>query len=165
MQDSTVLALPGHLCEVFSGVPNVSSTVCNCRIQAVYDIRNKTFIDFLIDSYNKNDLAAAPELELQEGDLVLRDRYLTKNEVQRHIHDGADFIYRHKTNTVYLDPITEEPIDFLKRLRSQDSMDQTVLLNDKEKTPIRLVAQRVDPKTASIRRMKAKKESKAKREF
>ena len=136
VQDSTVLALPSHLYEVFSGVSNGSSTLCNCRIQAVYDIRNKAFIDFSIDSYSRNDLAAAPDLELQEGDLVLRDRgYLTKNEVQRHIHDGADFIYRHKTNTVYLDPITEEPIDLLKRLQSQDSMDQTVLLNDKEKPP------------------------------
>ena len=163
VQDSTVIQLPGWLYEVFSGVSNGASKACNCRVQATYDIKNKVFIGFSIDPYSKNDLAAAPELELQEDDLILRDRgYLTKEELQRHVQNRADFIYRHKTGMVYLDPITEEPIDLLKELRTNGSIDQVVRLNNKEKTRVRIVAARVDTETANLRRMKAKKESRSK---
>ena len=163
VQDSTIIQLPNWLYEDFSGVSNGSSKVCNCRIQATYDILNKRFIDFSIDPYSKNDLAAAPELELHPGDLVLRDRgYLTKSEMQRHQDNQADFIYRHKAGSFYLDPLTEEPIDLLKLLRKNGSMDQTVLINNEEKTPVRIVATALDAETANLRRMKAKKESHSK---
>ena len=163
VEDSSVIQLPSWLYEDFSGVSNGSSTVCNCRIQATYDILNKVFIDFSIDPYSKNDLAAAPELELQPDDLVLRDRgYLTKSELQRHQDNQADFIYRHKAGNLYLDPLTEEPIDLLKLLRKNGSMDQTVLINNEEKTPVRIVATALDAETANLRRMKAKKESHSK---
>jgi len=163
VQDSTIIQLPDWLYETFSGVSNGSSTRCNCRIQAIYDIKNKVLIDFSIDPYSKNDLTAAPELELQEGDLALRDRgYLTKDELQRHIHNQTDFIYRHKTGTVYLDPITEEPIELLNLLRKTGFIDQVLVLNNKEKTRVRIVAARVDTEIANTRRMKAKKESKGK---
>ena len=138
VQDSTIIQLPSWLYEDFSGVSNGSSKVCNCRIQATYDILNKRFIDFSIDPYSKNDLAAAPELELQPGDLVLRDRgYLTKSEMQRHQNNQADFIYRHKAGSVYLDPLTGEPIDLLKLLRKNASIDQTVLINNEENSLVR----------------------------
>jgi hypothetical protein len=163
VQDSTIIQLPSWLYEEFSGVSNGSSKVCNCRIQVTYDILNKLFINFSIDPYSKNDLAAAPELELQPGDLVLRDRgYLTQSEMQRHQDNQADFIYRHKANSVYLDPLTEEPIDLLKLLSKNASIDQTVLINNEERTPVRIVATAVDAETANIRRMKAKKESHSK---
>ncbi len=111
----------------------------------------------------KNDLAAAPELELQPGDLVLRDRgYLTKSELQRHQDNQADLIYRHKAGSVYLDPLTEEPIDLFKLLRKNGSIDQTVLINNKERTSVRIVATAVDAETADLRGMKAKKESHSK---
>ena len=55
----------------------------------------------------KNDLTAAPELEIQEGDLVLRDRgYLIADEIQRHLDRRAACIYRHKTGVIYLDKTT-----------------------------------------------------------
>jgi hypothetical protein len=92
-------------------------------------------ISFSIDSYSKNDLKAAPELELLEGDLVLRDRgYLTHGEIHRHIEAKADCIYRHKTGKIYLDPITEKPIDLLKLLQENSYLDQTVMLNDGKRT-------------------------------
>lgn len=159
VQDSTVIKLPSWLYEVFSGVSNGSSQVCNSRIQAVYDIKNMTLISFSIDSYSKNDLKAAPELELLAGDLVLRDRgYLTQAEILRHIHARADCIYRHKTGTVYLDPSTKEPIDLLELLQENGNLDLTVMLNDGKNTTLRLLSAPVDEETANIRRMKAKKE-------
>ncbi|MCX6872472.1 MAG: transposase [Verrucomicrobia bacterium] len=85
-QDSTVLKLPLALFPEFSGVSNGSSSVCSARIQAVCDLLSGQLIGFPIDPYSKNDLTAAPELEIREGDLVLRDRgYLTAAEMHSQV--------------------------------------------------------------------------------
>lgn len=160
VQDSTVIKLPVHLFADFSGVSNGQSSVCNARIQATYDLIASRLVGFSIDPYSKNDLAAAPELPIQEGDLVLRDRgYLTPDEVRRQRAAGADCIYRHKTGTTYLDPETLEPIDLPALLRSRQRLDMEVLLNNPSHTPVRLVAAPVDEETANLRRMKAKRET------
>lgn len=104
VQDSTIIDLPGWLFGTFSGVGNGAHQVCNARIQAAYDLKQMCFEAFSIDAYSKNDVSAAPELELRPGDLVLRDRgYLSVGEIQRHGQAGAHFIYRHKTGTIYRD--------------------------------------------------------------
>ena len=118
IQDSTIIKLPLRLYEVFSGVSNGHATVCNARIQGTYDLISKKFVAFSIDSYSKNDLKAAPELSLQEGDLVLRDRgYLTQDEFKRHLDNKAHCIFRHKFGMILLDPSTKKPIDILKMLK------------------------------------------------
>ena len=97
VQDSTVIKLPSHLFAEFSGVSNGQSSVCNARIQATYELISSRLVGFSIDPYSKNDLAAAPELAIQEGDLVLRDRgYLTTEEVRRHCAAGAAHNLRHQ---------------------------------------------------------------------
>jgi hypothetical protein len=161
VQDSTVLKLPLALFEEFSGVSNGSSSVCNARVQAVYDLVSGQLLEFSIDPYSKNDLTAAPELELREGDLVLRDRgYLTAAEMQRHCDAGAHFIYRHKTGVTYLDVETGLAIDLPAILRRDGKLDMEVLLNNAERTRVRLLAAPVTPEIANLRRMKAKKETK-----
>jgi len=161
VQDSTVLKLPLALFPEFSGVSNGSSSVCNARIQAVYDLVSGQLIEFSIDPYSKNDLTAAPELEINEGDLVLRDRgYLTAAEMQRHCDIGAHFIYRHKTGVSYLDVETGLAIDLPAILRRRGRLDMEVLLNNAERTRVRLLAAPVNAVIANLRRMKAKKESK-----
>ena len=160
VQDSTIIKLPGHLFADFSGVSNAQSKVCNARIQAVYNLLDSRLVGFSIDPYTKNDLAAAPELPLQKGDLVLRDRgYLVMDEIQRHRDAGADCIYRHKTGTVYLDPKTLDPIDLPALLKHQGCLDREVLLNNASRTRVRLVTAPVDQETASLRRMRAKKQA------
>jgi hypothetical protein len=159
LQDSTVLRLPAWLFDTFSGVTNAITTVCNARVQAVYDLKNRRFLDFSIDAYSKNDLLCAPALKLQKGDLVLRDRgYLIADELQRHLDAGADCIYRHKTGNLYLDADTREPIDLLAELRKNGGLDLRVRLNNKAQTPVRLLSAPVSEETAGLRRMKAKKE-------
>lgn len=161
VQDSTIIKLPGHRFADFSGVANAQSRVCNARIQATYNLLDSRLVGFSIDPYSKNDLAAAPELPLQQGDLVLRDRgYLLMDEIQRHREAGADCIYRHKTGTVYLDPKTLEPVDLPALLKYQGCLDREVLLNNASRTRVRLVTAPVDAETANLRRMKAKKETK-----
>lgn len=160
VQDSTIIKLPTALFPLFSGVSNGSSSVCNARIQAVYDLISGQLIEFSIDPYSKNDLAAAPDLEIRKDDLVLRDRgYLITSEIQRHVDLGADFIYRHKTGMVYLDPTSLLPLDLSALLKRLGNLDMEVLLNDNKQTRVRLLAVRVDAETANLRRMKAKKET------
>ena len=161
VQDSTVIKLPTALFESFSGVANAHSAVCNARIQAVYDLIGGRLISFSIDPYSKNDLSAAPELQLMEGDLVLRDRgYLTAGEMQRHCDAGAHFIYRHKTGMIYLDPQTLQPIDLAALLKEHGTLDMEAILNNRDQTRVRLLAAPVSKETADLRRMRARKETK-----
>ena len=112
VQDSTIIRLPPSLYDVFSGVKNAIATVCNARIQGVFDLVSGKFVEFSIDPYSKNDLLAAPELVLCKDDLALRDRgYFIMDEVQRHIDANAPCIYRYKTGTILLNPETGEKIN------------------------------------------------------
>ena len=161
VQDSTIIKLPGHLFADFHGVSNAQASVCNARIQATYNLLDHRLLDVAIDPYSKNDQAAAPELPLQQGDLVLRDRGdLVLEELQRHREAGADCIYRHRTGMASLDPQTGTPIDLPALLKNQGCLDLEVLLNNEARTRVRLVTAPVDAETANRRRQKAKKETK-----
>lgn len=164
VQDSTIIKLPGRLLSAFSGVSNGYSTVCNARIQGIYDLLSGSFVSFTINPYSKNDLDSVSEMDIQKDDLTLRDRgYLTMHEFRRHLLTGAHCIYRYKTGMQLLDYKTKKPIDVLSLLKKNGDIDMTVRLNDREGTPVRLVAVPVDQETADKRRMKAKKEIRGRR--
>jgi hypothetical protein len=161
VQDSTIIKLPGRLFKIFSGVSNAHTSVCNARIQGIYDIISGTFISFSIDPYSKNDISVAPYLEICKGDLSLRDRgYYLNSEIKRHLDVGADCIFRYKSRTMLISPESGKAIDILKLLKSQDCLDVQVCLNDNCRTKVRLVATPVCEEVANQRRMKAKKENK-----
>ncbi len=161
VQDSTIIRLPQRLFSDFSGVGNGLSNVCNARIQGVYDLVSEQFLFFSLDSYSKVDYIAAPELVLEKGDLTLRDRgYLIADEIQRHIDQGADCIYRHKYKLALLDTENEKPIDLLLLLKKKTTVDMEIKLNNKAKTTVRLIAFPVSEEIAENRRRKAKKELK-----
>lgn len=118
VQDSTIVKLPFRLFEEMSGVANKTTQVANARIQVIYDLVSEQFLKFEIEPYSKNDQKAAPEMELQNGDLSLRDRgYLTSGEINRHIASESYYIYRHKFDVKYLDENTYEHIDLLSLLK------------------------------------------------
>jgi hypothetical protein len=157
VQDSTIISLPERLFSIFSGASNQSTKRCNARIQGVYDLLSERFVSFSIDPYSKNDLAAAPDLVLEKGDLVLRDRgYLINDEIQRHINAGADCIYRHKSKMCLLDVETEKPLNLLGMLKEKSPIDIRVKLNNKSRTVVRLVAFPVPEEVANNRRRRAK---------
>jgi hypothetical protein len=161
VQDSTLIKLPVRLFALFSGVSNKSTSVCNARIQGIYDLLSGKFISFSINPYSKNDHLSATEMEIMKDDLTLRDRgYLSINEIKRHLYFGAHFIYRHKMKMLLIDPVTRTPIDMLNKLKKESHLDILVMLNEEDNTVIRLVAQPVDKQTADNRRRKAKKEMK-----
>lgn len=163
VQDSTIIRLPIELFPEFSGVANGQSKVCNARVQCVYDLLSEQFVSFSIDPYSKNDLTAAPEIILEEGDLVLRDRgYLIIDEIQRHIDNNAHCIYRYKFNMILKDHLTEKQIDLFSILKKKKPLDMKIMLNNHAKTIVRLLAYPVSKEVADNRRMKAKKENKKK---
>lgn len=162
VQDSTIIKLPVKLYGFFSGVSNGHCSVCNARIQCVYDLITESFIYFTIDPYTKNDIKSASELDIQKDDLVIRDRgYLTLNEVERHLALGADCIYRYLTGMILLDGQTGERINLLAELQLKNKLDLQVTLNNENRTKIRIVAVPVSEELANRRRMKAKKEAKS----
>jgi hypothetical protein len=159
VQDSTIISLPQRLFSLFSGISNGTTTVCNARIQGTYDIVNERFISFSIDKYSKNDFDAAPELNIEKGDLTLRDRgYFTMDEVKRHIDLGADCIYRYKNKMILLKNDTLEIINIVSILKKKSKLDINVRLNNKDKTMVRLVALPVTEEIANARRRKIKKD-------
>jgi hypothetical protein len=163
VQDSTIIKLPLALYKIFSGVSNGNSKSTNARIQVTYDLISEQFISFSIDTYSKNDIKSAPELQIWEGDLVLRDRgYLSASEINRHIDNKADCIYRYNFKTQLLDVNTLNPIDLTEMLQQNGNLDLEVRLNNKEKTIVRILSAPVTKEVADERRRKAKKESSTK---
>ncbi|MCK4983806.1 MAG: IS4 family transposase, partial [Victivallaceae bacterium] len=157
VQDSTIVKLPIRLFAEFSGVSNSHSSVCNARIQGVYDLVAKSFMYFSIDKYSKNDMAAADNLSVQYGDLILRDRgYLKSNEIKRFSSMHTFYIYRHANSMIYRSPKNDEEINLPELLTKEGKIDMDVCLNNKERTVVRLVAAPVSEKTANLRRMKSK---------
>jgi hypothetical protein len=157
VQDSTVIKLPSKLIAVFSGVKNAISCVCNARIQSVFNLRSGFFTQWSIDSYSKNDFAAAPELQVDAGDLILRDRgYFTTRESQRLMETQADFVSRYMYPTTLYDGKTGQPLDLLKMLSIQGCLDDRVLIGKDKRTEVRLIAIEVSQETAGRRRQKAR---------
>ncbi len=159
VQDSTAIRLPSKLMPVFSGVKNAHVQVCNARIQSAYDLRSGDFVKFSIDTYRKNDLSAASELELKPGDLVLRDRgYFALDEFRRIIDAKADFVSRYKHKKKLYHPATGAAINLIDLLKKHGNLDMPVLAGKDQQTKLRLITIKVDEETANSRRRKAKKE-------
>jgi hypothetical protein len=163
VQDSTVIRLPLRLFEVFSGVKNAHCAVCNARIQGIYDLVSKKFVDFSIDPYSRNDLVAASDIDVEPGDLLLRDRgYFIVGTVRDLKEKGVDTVSRYKHKTNIYDVETGKEINLLEYLGKYGSIDREVLAG-KEKYKVKITARPVDEETANLRRMKAKKESRSKK--
>ena len=160
VQDSTVIKLPAKLMDVFSGVKNAYTQVCNARIQCVYDLLSGSFTHWSMHPYSKNDLTVANELHVRAGDLVLRDRgYFTAKESRRIIEANGEFVSRYKHKTTLYDPQTGQELDLLRLLKTQRTVDRKVLIGKEDQVEVRIIAAEVSQETASRRRQKAKKES------
>lgn len=162
LHDSTVIRLPDKFYEIFSGVKNALTAVCNARIQGIYDLLSGNFVSFSIDPYSKNDLKAAPEIEVEPGDLVLRDRgYFVIDSIEKMKLNGADSIMRYKHKTIFYDPVSMKELDILKYLQTRGSLDLFVLMGKEKNIKVRLMATAVPEEIANCRRMKAKREAKS----
>ena len=161
IQDSTIIRLPAKLYEIFSGSKNATGTVCNARIQGVYDLISCSFTSFSIDTYSENDLSVADKIEVLDGDLVLRDRgYFVKSSIENMKLKGADSISRYKHKTAFYDPHSKTGINLLELLKKQGSIDMMVVPEANSNFTLRILAAPVPEEVANTRRMKARKDAK-----
>ncbi len=146
-----------RLFEIFAGVKNGSKAVCNARIQGTYDLISRQFMAFSIDPYSKNDQSVVMDIDVQSGDLVLRDRgYFSIDSINVFKQIGADTIMRYKSKTHVFDVDTGKEINLVTFLTQNQTMDQDVLLGKTEKLKVRLVARPVNEAVANLRRRKLK---------
>jgi Transposase DDE domain len=152
-----------RLFEIFSGVKNASKSVCNARIQGVYDLVSRQFVSFSVDPYSKNDQSVVMDIDVQPGDLLLRDRaYFSIESIDMFKRIGTDTIMRYKSKTHVYDMETGKEINLVHYLTKHQTMDQEVLLGKKEKFRVRMVAHPVCETIANERRRKLKKDHKGK---
>jgi hypothetical protein len=105
-------------------------------------------------------LAAADDLPVEPGDLVLRDRgYFKVNTIKDMKEKGADSLVLYKHKTKLFDPHSGDEINLLDHLKRHDNIDQIVILGSQKRLRARIVARRVKQEVANTRRMRAKKES------
>lgn len=162
IQDSTMAKLPTYLIEFFSGVRNSAGATCNTRIQLILDLLSSCLLHFSIDSYSRNDLLAAWDMEVQAGDLVLRDRgYLSTDIILAMEAKGAFYIYRYKHSYTYYRPDNGKEIKLVKILRngSRNTIDRIMQMG-KGGPSIRFVGIRLPQEVANERRRKLHRDTK-----
>ena len=156
VQDSTIIGVPAHLHRVFPGSRNhTQARPALLKIQAIYDLLSDRFVALRMDSYRRNDQAAAADIlaVAEPCDLILRDLgYFVLAIFQRMGARGIDFLSRWRYGTQLFDATSGEPLDLLRVLRRQGSVDCMVLLGRETKLPVRLVALPVAAQVAAARR-------------
>ena len=148
--DSTSIGLPEALAPFFPGASNqTGSKQAQLKIQAYYDLRNESFVDFSLSSFRKNDQAASKDIlaVAQPNDLILRDLgYFVLDVFKQLDQRGCFFVSRLKTGTCLLARESDEELDLRKLLRGQKLLDMPVRVGKKAKLPVRLIAVKLPQK-------------------
>lgn len=131
------------------------------KIQATYNVVTQEFARFIIGNYRTNDQQSINTTVeyARRGDLVIRDLgYFSSKVFKSLLVKGISFISRLRMKTKILTVKDEEPIDLARMLRKRGILDTNILISQKQKTPVRLIAFPVEESVAENRRRKAKKE-------
>lgn len=165
VQDSTSIALPQHLLEVFKGAKNASGERSGLKIHASFDLLAKRFTGFEIREQRSADQGFALEGTegLGEGDLLLRDLgYFSVASFRELERNKAHVLTRWQPKVALVDPIKLDTIDLLPLLRGSSRIDREVLVAEKERLSMRLIAFRLPKEIAEERRRKLKENAKRK---
>ena len=165
LRDSTTQNLPNHLSNVFPGNYNKFKATAVMRIQACYDYSNHKWLQLNLGSFRDNDQGAADCISdiLEPGDLILQDMGYFSLAWLRQLIDNQYIITKWKPGT-YLYSLEDKKIDLLRFVKGKKRVDIQVLVGQKEKLPMRLVARKLPKEKAKIRVDKARnnRHSKAK---
>jgi hypothetical protein len=160
IQDSTYIPLPDHLAQTFpSGRNHLDLKKATLKIQALYELISDRMLHFGFSAFHRNDQAASPDIldVARPGDLVLRDLgYFVLPVFNQLNQRGIFFLSRLRSQVKVFDPQTGRPLHLLSLVRKHPTLDQDILLGQKEKVPVRLVALPVPEAVANERRRKAK---------
>lgn len=158
LHDSTVLALPDHLANLFPGSSNQRrKTRASLKIQIISDLVSATLVHCSLSGFTRNDQAAAPDIlsVAKRGDLILRDLGYFALTIMDALHlQGAFFLSRFKHGVGVYD-LHGHPLDLLRALKAQGRLDRELLLGA-ERVRARVVALPVPEALANERRRKAR---------
>lgn len=159
LQDSTTIALPPCLRWCFPGNTSRGEKKAQLKIQVIYDLLNNRFINFEITPFTANDQSKSKDILpiAAKGDLVIRDLgYFSIDCFNQLINQGISFISRLRYGIKITDAQTGKEINLLARLKKHARFDRWVMIGEKNKVKVRLVAVPLGQEQASRRRHKAK---------
>lgn len=153
LHDSSTLPLPQALAPYYPGAGNQRGRNAQAKLQAILDIKSRSYVYFSLTPFTRNDQTAASDVLglLQPGDLIIRDLGYFALKVFALISGaGAFFISRFGYRCSLYDP--DDPLDLSCLLRKEGRLDRLVRIGCSEKLPVRLVAIPVPHQVAEKRR-------------
>ena len=153
LHDSSILPLPHALAPCYPGSRNQRGHHAQAKVQAILDIKNRSYVHFSLMPFTRNDQAAASDVLdiVQPGDLIIRDLgYFVLKVLTRITDAGAFFISRYRYGCSLYDP--DSPIDLPRLLREEGQLDRWVCIGCSERLPVRLVALHLRLEVAERRR-------------
>ncbi len=150
--------------DFFPGARLPHGRIASGRLQLRIDLKRNNYEAIAIQSYCQNDMRFADDIlnTLQKGDLVIRDLgYWGIPVFGKIMARGAYFLTRLNLSTSILSPETQQSIDLVNLLKKKqrqgiNQVDMPVLLSDKHRVPVRLVAIKLTNEQAQKRRRMAK---------
>jgi hypothetical protein len=166
IQDSSVIALPENLKEVFKGYGGGRASEAGMKLQVMFDYIEGQVNDVTLTEGCRSDQGFDGYIEqLEEGVLYLQDLgYFKLEYFEKAREKAAYFISRYSYPTTLLNE-EDEVVDLLKELRKADSFfTKKVKLGKKEKIEVRLVAFRLSDEDVAkrIRKIKEKAQKRGK---
>jgi hypothetical protein len=140
IHDSSILPLPKELALYYPGAGNQNGRNAQAKIQAILDMKSRSYVYFSLTPYTRNDQTAAPDILdlLERGDLVIRDLgYFGLQTLARICGAGAYFISRFRHGCSLYD---NNPIHLPSLLQKEGLLDRWVHIGYSEKLKVRLVA-------------------------
>ena len=107
LHDSSTLPLPQALAPYYPGAGNQFGRNAQAKIQAILDIKSRSYVYFSLTPFTRNDQTAASDILglLQPGDLIIRDLgYFALKVLARISGAGAFFISRFGHRCSLYDP-------------------------------------------------------------
>jgi hypothetical protein len=143
LHDSSILPLPRTLASSYPGSTNQHGhTHAQAKVQAVLDIKHRSYVHFALTPYTRNDQTAAADVLglVQPGDLIIRDLgYFVLKILKRIADTGAFFISRSRYGCSFYD-LDGASIDLPRVLKKEGRVDCWVRIGSPEKLRARLVA-------------------------
>ena len=162
LQDSSVLPLPAFMARYYKGSRNGYDTASSqAKVQAIPDIKNRSYVKFDISSFTRNDQSAAGDILeiLTAGDVVIRDPGYFVTGVLSRIHRvGAFFLSRYHHRSSVFDAKCV-PLDILEVLTRNGQLDTWIRIGAVEKLAVRIVTLPVPARVANKRRRLMRKDT------
>jgi len=159
IQDSTTITLPTCLRWCFPGNTSGGEKKAQLKIQVIYDLLHNRFVYFEVTPFTANDQSKSKDILsiAGKGDLVIRDLgYFSLDCFNQLSSQHIAFISRLRYGIKITDAQTGKEINLLAILSTHGRFDRWVMIGDRHKVNIRLVAVPLPQEQANRRRHKAR---------